>query len=107
MCLLIERRSARPCRPRNVGVPPSCPWCGARHRTARGWLACRYHPGELLWVSGKGRYASVSLCGGVTIELHQTEEQAEAALAAIAPPFGCGSRCHGNHAIEELPENLA
>ena len=56
-----------------------------------------------LWVEGQGRYATLAHCGGLTVELHRTQAEAQQALDVINAT-GCGHRCSRNHELVVLPE---
>jgi len=68
---------------------------------------CRWR--RAIWVSGEGRYASVSLCGHLVgrgwqdtpVQLYRERDDAEAANRAI-DATGCGNRCSRNHFTTDL-----
>jgi hypothetical protein len=81
-------------------IPPPCSRCGARHRTWRRLARCRW-PGAA-WVTGEGRFASVSLCPpDVTVMLFREREKAEEAKGLI-DRLACGGRCWKRHRLVDL-----
>ena len=55
-----------------------------------------------VWIEGDGPYACVAYCGrGTTVSLHETVEQARAAMREI-DRLGCGGFCIGRHRVIEL-----
>jgi len=71
-------------------------YCDRSHRSYRTWARCVWRRAE--WVVGDGPYATVAYCRVLTVELHQTLEDAQAALELI-DTTACGGRCHGNHEL--------
>src|SRR5262249_24945858 len=70
------------------GKPPRC---GALHRTWRRVAECHWPRAE--WVSGEGRFASMSDCPpGATVMLFRAREDAERAERVI-DATGWGGRC--------------
>jgi hypothetical protein len=64
-----------------------------------------------LWIHGRGPYASLAYCGGLTVMLYETEEQALVGKRFI-DCLGCGHACRGQtstgvHRIEQLMEGGA
>ena len=79
---------------------PKCRKCGRRHRSWRTVAVCRWP--RSCWVSGEGRFASVSWCHpGATVELYADREKAEQAKRAI-DMGGCGGSCSCLHAVLDL-----
>src|SRR5262245_61005755 len=85
-----------------------CRRCGRRHRTWRTLACCRWR--RAIWVSGNGRFASVSLCahsvgGGryedTTVQLYREHDAAVAAKRTI-DATGCGNSCSRNHFVTDL-----
>ena len=66
-------------------------------------LARRTWPRAAWIVGADGPYATVSHCPPLTVELHDTREDAEATLAFINT-YACGRRCSGRHRIVDLTE---
>jgi hypothetical protein len=59
---------------------------------------------EAIWISGDGRFASVSHCREApTVELHKTRADAECAKRII-DSSDCGGACRRDHEIVELPQ---
>jgi hypothetical protein len=86
-------------------VPTYCHGCGRAHRTWRALAKCRWRKAE--WVSGNGRFASVSYCPrGITVQLYADRVEAEQAKAFI-DRLACGGRCIGpsGHKIADLGPN--
>jgi hypothetical protein len=52
---------------------------------------------------GDGQYATVAWCGPLTVQLWETREDAERALARI-DRSGCGGCCWGDHELVDLAE---
>lgn len=73
--------------------------CTRNHRTWRALAQCIWPRTE--WINGNGKYATVAYCHVLTIMLHQTLDDAAAALHAINDT-GCGGRCNNRHEIIEL-----
>ncbi len=77
--------------------------CTRRHRSLNTLLRCVWPKAH--WITGSGRWASVSRCRGVTVMLWPAEAEARRALEAIAA-FGCGGRCTQKHALIRLSDEL-
>lgn len=74
--------------------------CNAVHRTFSAMANCIWR--RAVWIDGEGPYATIAYCGGqTTVALHATEDAAHDALKLITP-YGCGSRCCGDHDMVEL-----
>jgi hypothetical protein len=87
---------------RPAPFPPliSCPHCGAVHRFWRTVAKCRWRKAE--WITGSGRYASVSYCPrGITVILFAERAAAEAARRGI-DKWRCGGMCCGRHSVVDL-----
>jgi hypothetical protein len=61
-----------------------------------------------LWIHGRGPYASLAYCGGLTVMLYETLDEALAGKRFI-DRLGCGHACHGDtrpgsHVVERLTE---
>lgn len=56
---------------------------------------------DLEWITGDGRWATVSWCAGLTVVLHATAEAAIDALNSIDNTL-CGHGCWGDHQIVDL-----
>lgn len=73
--------------------------CNHRHRT---WLAaaeCRWPRAD--WISGNGRFATISLCDHFTVRLHTTQGVAHKALEFI-DRNNCGHHCTNRHSLYAL-----
>jgi len=73
--------------------------CARRHRNYRTLAACMFPRAE--WVVGEGAYASLAWCRPLTIELHETFAEAEAAKTLI-DAIACGHTCTRRHEIVRL-----
>jgi hypothetical protein len=75
-----------------------------KRKSYRALARQRYR--RALWIYGDGPYASLAHCGGLTVLLFGTMEEALQAKALI-DRCGCGHACQGDrlsgrHVIEEL-----
>jgi hypothetical protein len=83
--------------------PPRCT-CGQQHRTWFAVAECLYK--RSLWVRGNGPFATVSSCApGISVLLHNTEDEARKALALI-DELSCGGSCHKAHRLVDLRDAL-
>ncbi|WP_347057271.1 hypothetical protein ABC795_11235 [Blastococcus sp. HT6-30] len=57
---------------------------------------------EARYIHGDGRYCTVRACGGFTVVLHETEQEARSALRRIHPVSYRGCQLH--HALVVLDE---
>lgn len=53
---------------------------------------------DFAWITGKGDYALIALCGEPTIQFYKSEEVAQRQSDSLAR-FGCGERCTCKHLI--------
>lgn len=56
------------------------------------------------WVEGSGPFATLAHCRVLTVQLHRTRREAEAAKALI-DECGCGGLCYNAHEILRLEQN--
>jgi hypothetical protein len=78
--------------------------CTRHHRSHHTLANCIWP--HALWITGNGCYATVSHCGrGITVQLHQTVDDARIALAAI-DIGGCGGRCTDRHEVIDISPAL-
>lgn len=68
-------------------------YCGRTHRTFGTLARCIWR--RAVWVTGNGPYATVARCRVLTVQLHPTQEAAEAAKRVI-DSSGCGGACPCN-----------
>lgn len=80
--------------------------CERQHRSTRTFMQCAIR--NAVWVTGEGRYATISWCSGPSyrhhgpsVMLHETLDQAQKAVAFI-DRFGCGGGCSKQHEIVEV-----
>lgn len=86
----------------NVIYVPLFPIESSRKRPRQTYLAkAKSWWPNAEWVIGRGRWATLAYCRVLTIQLHDTEEQAEKALNWIGR-IGCGGVCHRDHHLVDL-----
>lgn len=71
--------------------------CPRQHRSYRALAKCLWP--KAIWIEGEGPHASVTWCGGITVQLHETACDLWSCLAA--GQF-CGARCKGIHGHVKL-----
>lgn len=70
--------------------------CESAHRTFNKLARCMFpRAGHVI---GEGPFASVAWCRVVSVQLHATREDAQAAVEFIGR-HGCGGRCRGDHEV--------
>jgi hypothetical protein len=71
-------------------------------RERAGWYAqaWRLWP-KAAWVGGNGPWATLAWCRVLTVELHETEEDARRALKMI-DDTACGGLCRRKHELVRL-----
>ena len=80
--------------------------CDSLHHNTATWLKCAIGTRRVLWVTGHGKYATVSWCGGwdeVTVVLYEDLSEALTRLKML-DRTACGGRCIGNHQIVEVAQ---